>query len=152
MERNSHDGELDSVGNHKPIEIHRESPLFILHNGRGRLELLTSTTNGVLRFTTIMLTADGRLLMTNETESRSLEIRHNRMQIGRNFPDGFFNGYVGRGHGEGGYLSGNHCELVVHARGVIDSTTEMGVEISVKNANPPPPNRTYYIYNPQTND
>lgn len=142
-----YDQDCESAEAGEPIEIQGESPHFVLHNGRGRLELFTRTRNGALRFTTIMLTRDGRLHMTNETGSRSVEIHCRcRTQIGRNFQGDLFNGYVGHGHDGRGYVSGNHCELVIHDRGAVDSVFEMGMEISIRNGVPPPTNGTYYKY------
>lgn len=142
-----HDRDGESAEGGDPVEIQGESPHFVLHNGRGRLELFTNTRRGILRFTTIMLARDGRLYMTNETESHSVEVRCRcRVQIGRNFQGDLFTGYVGCGDDGCGYVSRNHCELVIHDRGAVDSAFEMGMEISIKNPDPPPANGTYYKY------
>lgn len=141
------DRDCESAETGEPIEIQGESPHFVLHNGRGRLELFTRTKNGILRFTTIMLARDGRLYMTNETGSNSVEVHCRcRVQIGRNFQGDLFKGYAGHGYAGRGYVSGNHCELVIRDRGAVDNAFEMGIEISIRNRVPPPTNGTYYKY------
>ena len=138
MEKDVHDGDVESQDVDQPIEIAGESPHFVLHNGRGRLELFTKTKNGILRFTTIMLGSDGVLRMTNETGSNSVGIRSCRTQIGRNFQDDLFKGYAST------HVSRNHCELIIHNRGSVDFTAEMSIEISIENADSRLRNGTYY--------